>query len=102
VDKRSDTCGDRVSNIKKEWQKQWRKALGEPTDSMPDYLLNMLNQMNRDIEVVLTQHGNDKAIALNSEMADTLKRSIYRGNEALRRDVFIQADTPLIHLDDEL
>jgi len=143
-----------VSDIKVEWQKKWREALGEPTDSMPDYredyclqfdiwniskeklaerfsifpngekifrrvddvrknlpksseiddqaLIQMLNQMNRDIESVLRQNGEEGIMRLNAEKSDIEKLSVYRGNETLRREVLKYADTPLIHLDDEL
>ena len=143
-----------MSSIKEEWQKKWREALREPTDSMPDYredyslqfdiwniaeeklaecfsifpqgqkilkrvneartslprssdmddqsLLNMLDQMNQDIEATLIQYGDDKVIKLNGEKTKTEKRSVYRGNETLRREVFTHADSPLVHLDDEL
>ena len=143
-----------MSDIKVEWQKKWREALGEPTDSMPDYredyclqfdiwniskeklaerfsifpngekifrrvddvrknlpksseiddqaLIQMLNQMNRDIESVLRQNGEEGIMRLNAEKSDIEKLSVYRGNETLRREVLKYADTPLIHLDDEL
>lgn len=141
-------------SIKQEWQKQWRQALGEPTDSMPDIrddyalhfdiwnlsdekleecfsifphgdrilqrvnevrrthpqstiiddkkLLTQLDQLNKDIVRVLQKFGDEELIRLNEEKATAKKRSVYRGKESLRHDVFKNADSPTLLLDDEL
>lgn len=141
-------------SIKQEWQRKWREALGEPTDSMPDIrddyalhfdiwnvgdkkleecfsifpngdrllrrvkevrkthpqsaeindnkLLKKLDQMNKDIESVLRDFGDEELIELNGEKSAAVKRSVYRGDEALRCKLFENADSPTIHLDDEL
>lgn len=141
-------------SIKQEWQRKWREALGEPTDSMPDIrddyalhfdiwnigdeklkecfsifpngdrlfkrvnevrkthpqptkiddekLLNKLVRLNEDIETVLRNFGDKKLIKLNGEKSTAKKRSVYRGNESLRRGVLDYADSPTLHLDDEL
>ena len=139
---------------KQEWQRKWREALDESTDSMPDIrndyalhfdiwnvgdekleecfslfpngdrllkrvnevrktnpqskeiddekLLNMLDQLNEDVETVLRAFGDEELIELNGEKSTAKKRCVYRGNESLRRDVFKNADSPTVHLDDEL
>lgn len=79
-----------------------RTNLPKSSDVNDQSLLNILDQMNRDIEAVLLQYGNEVAIKLDREKGYLEKRCIYRGNEALREEVFDQADTPLVHLDDEL
>jgi len=65
-------------------------------------LLNILDQMNRNIEAVLLQYGDEDTIKLDGEKKAIEKRCVYRGNEILMRELFQQADSPLIHLDDEL
>jgi len=141
-------------SIKQEWQRKWREALGEPTDSMPDIqndyalhfdiwdvgdaklqecfslfpngdrllsrvnvvrktfpqsaevtdedLLKKLDQLNESIDIVLRDFGDEEIVRLNGEKATAQKRSVYRGNEALRREVLKNADSPTVHLDDEL
>ena len=144
----------RVMSIKQEWQRKWREALGEPTDSMPDIrddyalhfdiwnigdekleecfsvfpngdrllkrvnevrktypqpvefdderLLKKLDKLNENIESVLRDFGDEELIQLNGEKSTAKKRSVYRGNESLRREVLTNADSPTVHLDDEL
>ena len=139
---------------KHEWQKLWREALGEPTDSMPDIredyalqfdiwsigdeklkecfsifpngdllfnrlmeairshpkstevddqvLLGKLEQMNRSIEIVLNQFGDPIPIERNAEKRKIKKRTVFRGNRTVKREVSRNSDPPTIHLDDEL
>ncbi len=143
-----------IEDLQKEWQRKWREALGEPTDSMPDIgddytlhfdiwnlgdeklkqcfsifpkgdllfkrvnevrkthptttdideqsLLNSLEQLNRNIELVLHEFGDSALIELNAQKSKVGKRSMYRGDETLRREVLKNSDSPTVHLDDEL
>ncbi len=79
-----------------------RKTSIKSSDIDDKSLLIMLDQMIQDIEAALMQHGDDVAINLNAEKASAHKRSIYRGNTALKNEVFNQADSLSVHLDDNL
>ncbi|MCE2593396.1 hypothetical protein K6Y31_00995 [Motilimonas cestriensis] len=65
-------------------------------------LLSKLEQLNTNIEAALNQYGDSELIKLNSKKSNVARRSVYRGNESLRRDVLNNADSPTIHLDDDL
>lgn len=65
-------------------------------------LLALLDEMNTSINHVLQEYGDESVIKLNDEKHECDGRSVYRGDEALRSDIFNQADSPTIHLDDEL
>lgn len=79
-----------------------RKAHPQSTEIDDEKLLNKLDQLNEDIETVLRDFGDEELIELNREKSTTTKRSVYRGDESLRCEVFKNADSPTVHLDDEL
>lgn len=79
-----------------------RKTHPQSTKIDDEKLLNKLDRLNEDIETVLRSFGDKKLIELNGEKSTAKKRSVYRGNESLRREVLDYADSPTLHLDDEL
>lgn len=81
------------------------RAFAEPRQNKKvsdDVLLDLLEQMNTRTERVIQSFGDKTAIALNDEKKQCTARNLYRGNEELRRKVFQKADTPTIHMDDDL
>jgi hypothetical protein len=74
----------------------------KPQDLTDEQLLTLLDEMNTKIETVLAQHTNEQSIQLNAEKAQCSGKKVYRGDEELRRQLLGAADSPTVHLDDEL
>lgn len=74
----------------------------QSTTIADEELLRMLDKLNQDIEIVLRDYGYEQVIELNGEKSVATKRSVYRGNESVRREVLREADPATVHLDDEL
>ncbi|GAL07243.1 hypothetical protein JCM19237_4659 [Photobacterium aphoticum] len=65
-------------------------------------LLNKLEALNDNIERVLNQYGDTQLIALNEQKQTASARLVYRGDEEQRQEIMQWADSPTIHLDDDL
>ena len=79
--------------------KSTRPQLAKMTD---EDLLKLLDQLNQDIEIVLHDFGDTQVIEFNGAKSATKQRSVYRGNETIRRELLRKSDSPTIHLDDVL